>query len=524
MSGPTDDTNVEGSNASNEAPYPGSKRMPRWNLGELPKPPKVGFGNVLGMLGPGLLMGAAAIGGGEWLLGPVLSAKYGGALLWVATLSILLQVVFNIECSRYALYTGEPIMSGMMRTFVGPAFWIGFYLLFDFSGFFQFKVSSAVAPVVALGTGEMPDPSDEGLLKAMSYVIWVLLLIPLFIGGKIYRSLKVLMTVKLIVVIGVLGSIAVFYSSWSTWAEILLGFFQFGNIPLENGEAANAFVHFWRGLPMPAVELETIGLLTAFAAIAGWGGLSQMAVSNYTRDEGWGMGAKVGAIPSMIGGRGIKLSHVGCVFKVTADSLVHWRGWLKRVQFDQIWLYIPTAMIGVALPSMLSIEFLSGVEVESNDWLIAGITADAVRSAIGGGLGVFYWYMLMICGFLILVPSTTVGVDSTVRRWVDTLWTAIPGLRKWDPSDVKKLYFMILLFKATLTMVGLSFGTPVDLLLIFGTLSNFALGVVSFHTLYVNLTLLPKELHPCWAQRIGVVVCGIFYLFLGGLMAWIKFA
>ena len=514
----------EQSPADSGAPYPGSKKMPRWGQAELPAPPKVGVRNFLSLLGPGLLMGAAAIGGGEWLLGPVLSAKYGGALLWVATLSILLQMVFNIECSRYALYTGEPIMSGMMRTFLGPVFWIGFYLLFDFSGFFQFKVSSAVAPVIALATGEMPDPNDERILQIMSYVIWVVLLIPLFIGGKIYRSLKILMTVKLVVVLGVLGTLALFFSSWSTWWEILTGFWQFGNIPLQDGESANVFVNLFTGIPLPPIDLETVGLLTAFAAIAGWGGLGQMAVSNYTRDEGWGMGSHVGAIPSMIGGRGIKLSHVGCVFQVTGESLQYWKGWLKRVRFDQYCLYVPTAMIGIALPSMLSIEFLSGLEVETSDWLIAGLTADAVKNAIGGWLGILYWYLLMVCGFLILVPSTTVGVDSTIRRWVDTFWTAIPGLRKWDLTEVKKLYFYILLFKALMTMVGLSFGSPVTLLLIFGTLSNFALGFVSFHTLYVNLKLLPDELKPSWPQRVGVCVCGLFYLFLGGLMTWIKFA
>ena len=31
-------------------------------------------------------------------------------------------------------------------------------------------------------------------------------------------------------------------------------------------------------------------------------------------EKGWGMGARVGAIPSAIGGRTISLSHVGSVF------------------------------------------------------------------------------------------------------------------------------------------------------------------------------------------------------------------
>ncbi len=511
-------------NKGTGAPHPGSCKMPQWNLDELPEPPSIRPGNVLKMIGPGLLMGAAAIGGGEWLLGPVLTAQYGGALLWVATLSILLQVAFNIEASRYALYTGEPIMTGFLRTWLGPVFWITFYMLFDAGSFFQFKVASAAAPIIALGTGEMPDPQqDAKTLQITSYFIWIILLIPLFIGGKVYRSLKILMNIKLIVVISVLGSLAVFYSSWDTWWQIFWGLFQFGNLPQGNGEVYNIVTSLSSGQSIPPLNWQAIALMTAFAAVAGWGGMSQMAVSNYTRDEGWGMGSKVGAIPSMIGGRGIKLSHVGSVFRITQKSLLHWKGWVKRVQFDQYMLYMPASILGIILPSMLSIEFLRGTSVENSDWLIAGLVADAVRDTLGGWLGIIYWYLLMICGFLILVPSTTVGVDSTIRRWVDTFWTAVPGIRKWELSEVKKLYLIILLIKALFTFAGLSFGSPVQLLLLFGTASNFALGFISFHTLYVNLTLLPKEIKPGYLQRFAVILCGLFYLFLGTLMTWIKF-
>src|SRR5262245_48224128 len=91
-----------------EAPNPGSKSMPRWDTGELIDAPVFTWRNLLAMIGPGLVMGASAIGG-EWLSGPAVTAKYGGALLWVATVSIVFQVIYNIEISRYALYTGEPI-------------------------------------------------------------------------------------------------------------------------------------------------------------------------------------------------------------------------------------------------------------------------------------------------------------------------------------------------------------------------------------------------------------------------------
>src|ERR1041384_217377 len=87
-----------------EAPWPGTKAMPRWDTGELIDAPIFTWRNILAMIGPGVVMGASAIGGGEWLSGPALTARYGGALLWVATVSIFFQVIYNIEISRYALY------------------------------------------------------------------------------------------------------------------------------------------------------------------------------------------------------------------------------------------------------------------------------------------------------------------------------------------------------------------------------------------------------------------------------------
>ena len=114
-------TGAAGSPATPEAPQPGSWRMPRWDTGELIDAPTFTWRNWFLLLGPALLSGGSAIGGGEWLMGPAVTARYGGALLWLATLSILGQVVYNIEISRYTLYTGEPIFTGKFRTLPGPA-------------------------------------------------------------------------------------------------------------------------------------------------------------------------------------------------------------------------------------------------------------------------------------------------------------------------------------------------------------------------------------------------------------------
>jgi hypothetical protein len=40
---------------------------------------------------------------------------------------------------------------------------------------------------------------------------------------------------------------------------------------------------------------------------------------------------------------------------------------------------------------------------------------------------------------------------------------------------------------------------------------NFALGASALHALYINRTLLPRELRPNRFMQTGVVLCGLFF-------------
>src|SRR5688572_12698160 len=100
---------------------------PAWEVAELPAPPPFGISNVFKVIGPGAIMAATSIGGGEWLVGPAAAVKYSTDIFLIATVAIALQVLFNLEGIRYTLYTGEPIYGGIMRLRPGPRFWAGFY-------------------------------------------------------------------------------------------------------------------------------------------------------------------------------------------------------------------------------------------------------------------------------------------------------------------------------------------------------------------------------------------------------------
>lgn len=78
-----------------------------WDKDALPEPPQRFAARWTSLIGPGLLMVGANIGGGEWLFGPLVTAQYGGRVMWIATLAIILQVFYNLAVMRYALFAAR---------------------------------------------------------------------------------------------------------------------------------------------------------------------------------------------------------------------------------------------------------------------------------------------------------------------------------------------------------------------------------------------------------------------------------
>ena len=646
------------------APYPGDQSMPQWDTAGLVDAPKFTLQKWIGMLGPGLILGGAAIGGGEWLVGPQVTAQYGGALLWLATLSIIGQVIYNLEISRYTLYCGEPIFTGKFRTNPGKNFWTICYLILDAGSIFPYLAMTAAIPLFAALFGVVPTPEDgeaavslfgmelshAATVKIFGLSIFGVALIPLIVGGKIHVALKWVMGFKIVTVMGFLLVLAVGWSSIGTWTEIFSGFFKVGTVPIERVDDTNGngvldegedwdgdgildvvepkfiageqtvvpsinvdvnpdddiavgtlenvrvrdeagkfvekitvtepvgglaageyFVRFDNdgngfidvdgdderdgasvtniisdvvsGKGFPDIDWALIASLSALVAISGSGGLSNTPISNYTRDEGWGMGHHVGAIPSVVGGLEISLSHQGTVFNPDAPgAMPRWRRWFKHVMRDQLVVWMPACFIGLALPSMLSVEFLDRGVTVPDKWVAATMTADGVASTVAGieipdnvsqlseeeratldaqvqeakkeGRGKTFWFLTIFCGFLVLAPSMSTSADGIIRRWVDVFWTTSDRLRSMPPESIRMVYFGVLACYASFGFVMLGFFKPDTLLKIATTIYNYALGISCLHTVYVNRSLLPSKLQPRRSVWIALVLFGIFFLFI----------
>lgn len=631
----------------------GAGMLSPWSVDELPAPPPRGLRHWRTMMGPGLLMAGAGIGAGEWLFGPAVSAQFGATLLWLATVSILCQVILNLEVMRYAIYCGEPILVGYFRTFPGPWVWVVFYLILEIASIWPMLAFNAAIPLSAALLGHLPGEgtvdllgiSENQLVKLLSYVIFVVSFIPLMFGGVVYRMIEKVMTFKIIVVLGFLVIITAFMVSRRHVWEVTAGLFRFGAFPVraetiidgrhftftsrdedaaftiqgtvegerpvvtgfkvEQGgvevtfgpddevspqwqdrrqgmltqaltlvepnrfvvedaaqdirlrvegrktadgswqperftvEEAGQVRSFDRQEQLPdairkrseawvanrGLERRNLvsyvlqhgklppldwALLAAFFSIAGAGGITNSLLSNYARDKGWGMGSKVGAIPSAVGGRTISLSHTGKVFRISETSRAHWRGWMRHIMKDQLGVWMLGSFIGVMLPCMISLEFIRNAPVQGNR--LAAMTADGIGASYPS-LRWLLWSLTLFIGFLVLFPGLIQGNDGIARRWTDILWVGSKRLRKLGGNKVKFIYYGIMGAYLIWGLFALSiFETALAIATVSGVLGNIALGATALHTLYVNRTLLPREFRPSWFMQLGLLMCGICFL------------
>ena len=283
-----------------------------------------------------------------------------------------------------------------------------------------------------------------------------------------------------------------------------------------------------QGKGLPLITLANIAVLGAFAGYAGGGGLSNSTYSNFVRDKGWGMGSQVGAIPSVVGGRGVSLSHIGKVFKINAENLARWRGWWRYILTDQLRIWGPGCFMGMALPGLISIEFSQYSEffsdTEGLSWAQALITADGLKNAPNlYGLNQLFWVLTVLVGLMVLLPSQMSIIDDVCRRWTDIIWSGVSGVReKMSGDQVGKIYYRIMIayivWSLIMQTVFLYFSDAKGMVLTVANTNNLGLGLTAILVLMNNHRFLPKEIRPGWIHSLGVAGCAVFYLGMTALV------
>jgi hypothetical protein len=467
-----------------------------WRVAELPPAPRPRGLGWFSALGPGVIALGVSIGSGEFLLGPAAFVKYGLAMLWVVGVAAVLQTLLNVELMRYTLATGEPAVTGFMRTRPHSTFWAWFYAILYFLQMgWPGWAGAAAGAVFYLFVKRLPIAAESGTVYAIGVGLFLLCALILMFGRRIERTLEYLNWIMVSVIIGGLGILALLFVPSSTWLAAVAGFAGFD---VQRGS--------FQFLP-PGADFFLLG---AFAAYCGGGGVANLTLTNWARDKGYGMSSIVGFIPAAVGGKKVALAHTGAVFKPDRASLVNWRGWWHIVRVDQWGVYFIGAILGMVLPAVLYVTFVAA----GSDIRGLGIAA-ALAESVATQKGAVFGGVIAILGVWLLFKTQLDILEAMTRAITDILWTGSSRIRAWRGGDVRVVYYTVLVVITAWGILALRLTQPIILLALSANMAGIVFIISSIHLLYVNTRLLPLELRPPLWRRLALVALSIFYgLFL----------
>ena len=256
--------------------------LPAWQQGDLPHPPASGIRNAVRVIGPGTILLGLSLGAGDWLLGPAVAVKHGPALLWVCTLSVILQALLNTEMARYTLATGESIYAGFMRTPPAPRFWARIYACLNLVqlGWPGWAAAGGSA-LAGLFLGRTPRGEDREVVLILGYFLFLASVVVAMPNARAQRWIERVEWLMICPVMLFLLGVAGVLVPQDVWARVMSGFVG----PL---------------LGQPALPRDVDWLLlAAFAAYSGAGGVINATLTQGLREKGSNVGIGRVTLPDL---------------------------------------------------------------------------------------------------------------------------------------------------------------------------------------------------------------------------------
>lgn len=464
-----------------------------YGVADMPEPPPLSVRGALQVIGPGAILAATAIGGGEWLAGPATAVKYGASLFGIATIAIVLQLFLNLESIRYTLYSGEPIYGAFLRLRPGPQFWAAVYAMLAVCQLaWPALALSAANTAFSLGSGAVVDAQGAPSTAWIAGIIVIAASAMLLVGGTIERLLEIASWVMLALIFSFLICANIAFVSAEQWLTTLRGFFS---------------IH------MTSSEQLDWSLLGALAVGAGVGGVGNLTISNWMRDKGYGMGRLTGAISSAVGSRHTALSPVGIVFPQTEANLRLFRRWWLFAHLDQVCIWAVFCLLGLFLTTNLAMGTIpSGTDMQ-------GAGTGAYQAEYLARIWRPLWPLTLLTGFWILFSTTLGNTDMTIRTITDLLWLGSPRVRSWAGGRVERVYYCGLFVFTMWGLATVRMAGAFDLFKLLANMGSVLIVLAGVHILRANRKLPPGIRAPLWRQGM-VVLTALFYGFFLVNAAW----
>ncbi|WP_432476774.1 Nramp family divalent metal transporter [Nocardioides sp. GXQ0305] len=460
-----------------------AKNVPPVQYADLPEPASLGK-----VVGPSVLLLAGAIGSGEFVLWPYISTQAGLTLVWLVVIGVTTQYFLNMEIERYTLATGETAVTGFTRL------WKPWGILFIVMG-----VLAWMWPGWATGgttTLSFALGFSEDLIPYLTIGVLVLIGIVLTVSPVVYRTVEKIQffMVALIVIFVVYAAVALLGPDGYT--ALAQGFVEVQEIPGGFSDVP-------------------IAVLMGAVAFAGAGGVMNLVQSNWVRDKGLGMGARLPKVVSPFTGEEIAAPTTGYFFKRTDENMRRWRGWWKVANREQLLTFLLIG--GVALLVFMTLAYVTvgtGSSAESFDFI--KLQGEALEADYGAWLATAFW----LIGSVVLFSTNLTVLDMIARLTADVLKTgALRDNERWSES---KLYFItvwaMILFGSLILLIGVD--QPLVLLVIASALNGVVMFIYSLLLVRLNRGVLPREIGLTGGRFGAVLWACVFYGFFSVILLW----
>jgi hypothetical protein len=466
-------------NTSREATGDGwnipSKYLPEPEYRELPDPRPLRV-----YLGASVILLATALGSGELIIWPYITARAGVGLLWLAFVGFSAQYFLNMEIERYTLATGETAVTGFSRMWKwwGLVFVLGSVLPNTFPGW----ASSAATMFTYLFR------LSEGAVPIVTTIFLISIALAVTVSPVVYNTLEKVEMVLLVIIVAFMGLAIVIATDLSSWTGIIT-------------KAPSGVANLPR-------YLQEIGTASIFGALvfAGAGGCNNLVQSNYIRDKGLGMGILIPKIVSPITGEEEARPSLGYKFEVNEENMRRWRNWWKVANQEQ---FITFYILGLAVLIGLSVLLNSALGIESS--AEADITFLRTEAhALASQLGTWFEYFFYLAGFAVLF-STNIGVvDWVSRLTADSLKVNfLKESQFWSESKIYITIVWIMCIGGSLIIwTGIE---PLILLILASTGGGFMMFFYSGLLILLNRRFLPDPIKLRSWRLVGMVVAFLIY-------------
>ncbi|KAA0086675.1 hypothetical protein CIW52_01820 [Mycolicibacterium sp. P9-64] len=446
--------------------------LPDFEVRELPEPM-----SLKKMIGPGIVLVAIGVGSGEYISHPYITSQVGLTFVWSAIAVIMLQYFINTEVVRYTLATGETIITGFTRRWRG---WAPLFIAMTVIPFAWPGWMSAAATLITYTAG-------GGSVKLIAIIGLLTIGLVLTLSPVVYQTVEKLEFFKVIAILAFAVFAILFVIGWRPWAELPGATLQgIGRLP--------------SGVP-------TTFLITAMV-FAGGGGAVNLAISNWIRDKGWGMGAHAPRVVSPITNKEEAGSSTGFEFELTDENKAHWTQWWRNAKIEQFWSFGFVASITIVVFVLIAYSVL-GVGNYQGKGDLSFIQMEA--NLLAEKFGDFTKIAFLLIGSVALMFANLVVVDLVARITADVLAVNyIRGHKFWTEAKVyATVVWAVVIMGVGILAAGLT--QPVALLAIAAVLNG--LVMVVYCALLVRLN---RSLNPFIAMKNGrtaiLLVSMIFYM------------